>query len=121
MPDNGADESPRRDTVLISRCRFYSWHAAAQKNKKKTEEPVTQTLPVLKDPPGAVAAETARLVFHVSPLSNKGLLSQQIRDALKALLRDYARRGHRETARLCRRIGRYAARDDHRERNIYRS
>jgi enamine deaminase RidA (YjgF/YER057c/UK114 family) len=64
-------------------------HAAAQKGKKKTdEEPVTQTLPVLKDPPGAVAAETDRVVFHVSPLSNKGLLSQQIRDALKALLRD---------------------------------
>ena len=45
-------------------------------------------MPVLKDPPGAVFAETDRLVFHVSPLSNKGLLSQQVRDALKALLRD---------------------------------
>ncbi len=64
-------------------------HASAQKGKKKTsEEPVTQTLPVLKDPPGAISAETAHLVFHVSPLSNKGLLSQQIRDALKALLHD---------------------------------
>jgi enamine deaminase RidA (YjgF/YER057c/UK114 family) len=63
-------------------------HASAQKGKKKTDEPVTQTLPVLKDPPGAVSAETARLVFHVSPLSNKGLLSQQVRDALKALLHD---------------------------------
>jgi enamine deaminase RidA (YjgF/YER057c/UK114 family) len=64
--------------------------ASAQKGKKKKteEEPVTQTLPLLKDPPGAVAAETARLVFHVSPLSSKGLLSQQVRDALKALLRD---------------------------------
>jgi enamine deaminase RidA (YjgF/YER057c/UK114 family) len=62
----------------------------AQKGKKKKteEEPVTQTLPLLKDPPGAVEAETSRLVFHVSPLSGKGLLSQQIRDALKALLRD---------------------------------
>jgi enamine deaminase RidA (YjgF/YER057c/UK114 family) len=60
----------------------------AQRNKKKDEEPVTQTLPLLRDPPGAVAAETGRLVFHVSPLSNKGLLSQQVRDALKALLRD---------------------------------
>jgi hypothetical protein len=61
----------------------------AQKNKKKTdEEPITQTLPLLKDPPSAIAAETDRLVFHVSPLSNKGLLSQQVRDALKALLRD---------------------------------
>lgn len=64
-------------------------HASAQKGKKKSdEEPVTQTLPLLKDPPSAVVAETARLVFHVSPLSNKGLLSQQVRDALKALLRD---------------------------------
>jgi enamine deaminase RidA (YjgF/YER057c/UK114 family) len=64
-------------------------HASAQKGKKKTdEEPVTQTLPVLKDPPGAISAETARLVFHVSPLSGKGLLSQQVRDALKALLHD---------------------------------
>ena len=64
-------------------------YAPAQKGKKKTnEEPVTQTLPVLKDPPGAISAETARLVFHVSPLSSKGLLSQQVRDALKALLHD---------------------------------
>jgi len=60
----------------------------AQRSKKKTEEPVTQTLPLLKDPPSAVAAETDRLMFQVSPLSNKGLLSQQVRDALKALLRD---------------------------------
>ena len=49
---------------------------------------MTQTLPALKDPPSAISAETSRLVFHVSPLSNKGLLSQQVRDALKALLRD---------------------------------
>ena len=61
----------------------------AQKKKNKTdEEPPTQVLPPLPDPPDAVAAETARLSFQVSPLSNKGLLSQQVRDALKALLRD---------------------------------
>jgi enamine deaminase RidA (YjgF/YER057c/UK114 family) len=56
--------------------------------KKKTpeKEPVTQTRPLLKDPPGAVAAETSRLTFHVSPLSDKGLLTQQTHDALKALM-----------------------------------
>jgi enamine deaminase RidA (YjgF/YER057c/UK114 family) len=32
--------------------------------------------------------ETRRLVFHVSPLSIKGLLSQQTREALKAILKD---------------------------------
>jgi hypothetical protein len=63
--------------------------AAGQKNKKKTDDDMnTQTLPAFRDPPAAVAAETSRLIFNVSPLSNKGLLSQQIRDALKALLRD---------------------------------
>lgn len=61
---------------------------SAQKKNKKDEEPPTQVLPPLPDPPDAVAAETARLSFALSPLSNKGLLSQQVRDALKALLRD---------------------------------
>lgn len=55
--------------------------------KKKKEEEVTQVLQVPKEPPSAVTAETGRLVFHVSPLSAKGLLSQQVRDALKALHR----------------------------------
>jgi enamine deaminase RidA (YjgF/YER057c/UK114 family) len=80
----------RRGAILLVLSIAVALHAAAQSGKKKktTEEPVTQTLPVLRDPPPAVAGETGRLVFHVSPLSNKGLLSQQVRDALKALLRD---------------------------------
>jgi enamine deaminase RidA (YjgF/YER057c/UK114 family) len=77
-----------RGALVLLVAAVLAAHAPAQKNKKKTEEPVTQTLPLLKDPPSAVAAETDRLVFQVSPLSNKGLLSQQVRDALKALLRD---------------------------------
>ncbi len=64
-----------------------------KKKKSKKEEPeITQTLEVLPDPPTAIAAETARLAFAVSPLSNKGLLSQQTRDALKAV-RNAARGG----------------------------
>ena len=39
-----------------------------------------------KEPPAAVVGETQRLTFHVSPLSAKGLLTQQTRDALKANL-----------------------------------
>lgn len=61
--------------------------AEAQK-KKKNEEPITQTLPELKDPPAAITAETARLIFHVTPLSAKGLLSAQVRDGLKLLVHD---------------------------------
>src|SRR5437763_12827086 len=55
--------------------------------KKKKPEEITQTLELPKDPPATITAETSRLVFHVSPLSAKGLLSQQVRDALKALLK----------------------------------
>jgi enamine deaminase RidA (YjgF/YER057c/UK114 family) len=39
----------------------------------------------LPEPPEAIAVETGRLSFQVSPLSDKGLLSQQVRDALKAI------------------------------------
>lgn len=45
----------------------------------------TLAAPVRAELPDAVQGPAARLVFHVSPLSGKGLLSQQIRDALKAL------------------------------------
>lgn len=59
---------------------------ALHARKKKSDE-ITQTLQLPKDPPGAVIADATRLVFHISPLSAKGLLSQQVRDGLKALAR----------------------------------
>jgi enamine deaminase RidA (YjgF/YER057c/UK114 family) len=57
-----------------------------QDTKKKKEEN-TQTLPPPRELPNAVFAETGRLTFEVSPLSPKGLLSAQTRDALRTLLR----------------------------------
>lgn len=60
-----------------------SWAA----KKKKEKEEVTQTLEVLPDPPAAVKADTTRLAYYVSPLTAKGLLSQQVRDSIKALWR----------------------------------
>lgn len=63
-------------------------------NGKLALDPPTGALPAAEvDLPAAVAAETSRLSFHVSPLSGKGLLLQQTRDALKALTR--ASRGGR--------------------------
>lgn len=62
--------------------------APQRKKKKKEQEEITQTLPVLPDPPAAVTADCERLTFRVAPLSAKGLLSQQVRDGLKALMRD---------------------------------
>jgi enamine deaminase RidA (YjgF/YER057c/UK114 family) len=55
--------------------------------KKKNPDDLTQTLELPKDPPMVALGETRRLVFHVSPLFTKGLLSQQTRDALKAILK----------------------------------
>jgi enamine deaminase RidA (YjgF/YER057c/UK114 family) len=56
--------------------------------KKKNPDDITQTLELPKDPPAVAVAETRRLVFHVSPLSGKGLLTQQTRDALHGLLKE---------------------------------
>jgi enamine deaminase RidA (YjgF/YER057c/UK114 family) len=55
--------------------------------KKKKSDDVTQTLTQPKEPPQVAVGETRRLVFHVSPLSGKGPLAQQTRDALRAVLR----------------------------------
>lgn len=55
--------------------------------KKKREEEVTQVLELPKEPPAWVVADSRRLSFHVTPLSGQGLLSQQVRDALRALFR----------------------------------
>ncbi len=60
---------------------------AAFGDKKKKQEEITQTLEVLPDPPPTIKAEVGRMVFHTSPLTNKGLLSQQVREAVKAIWR----------------------------------
>ncbi len=59
--------------------------APAQKKKDKEEQ--TQTLQIPKDLPNWTVGETRRLKYFVTPLSAKGLLSQQVRDGLKALSR----------------------------------
>jgi enamine deaminase RidA (YjgF/YER057c/UK114 family) len=59
---------------------------AAQK-KKKEEKEITQTLEVIPELPATVQADTTRLTYFNSPLSGKGLLSQQVRDGVRALWR----------------------------------
>jgi hypothetical protein len=55
--------------------------------EKKKKEDFTQTLALPKQPPPVALADTRKLMFHVSPLSGKGLLTAQTRDALRAILR----------------------------------
>src|SRR5258707_5026537 len=55
--------------------------------KKKKDHDVTQPLPPPKELPSAIAADTDRPTFEVSPLQGKGLLSAQTREALRSLLR----------------------------------
>jgi len=58
--------------------------ATAQKKKKE----VTQVLQLPKELPTTATGQTKQITFHVTPLSAKGLLSAQVRDALRALLRE---------------------------------
>jgi hypothetical protein len=58
---------------------------AAQKPPTTEQDKLKQSLNLPKDPPLVALGETSRLVFNVSPLSGRGLLSQQTRDALKAI------------------------------------
>jgi enamine deaminase RidA (YjgF/YER057c/UK114 family) len=61
--------------------------AAGLTAKKKEVVEKTQILALPVDPPMVAVGETGRLVFHVSPLTARGLLSQQTREALKAILK----------------------------------
>jgi len=72
-------------SILLALALLPAALMAQKKKKTKAEIEITQTLEVLPDPPASVTVETAKLEFIASPLSGKGLLSQQIRDALKAL------------------------------------
>jgi enamine deaminase RidA (YjgF/YER057c/UK114 family) len=78
-----------RPFLILLLCGALAASLLAQKPKKKKPdiEPKPQALEVIPDPPEAVIAEPGRLSFQVSPLSDKGLLSQQVHDALKALAR----------------------------------
>jgi enamine deaminase RidA (YjgF/YER057c/UK114 family) len=78
----------RAAALLALFCLLGTLTAPAQRRKKKEEQ--TQVLQLPKDLPNAVVAETRRLAFYVTPLSAKGLLSQQVRDGLKALAHDTA-------------------------------
>lgn len=55
---------------------------AFPQRQKKDE---TQTLQLPRELPATVEGDPRRLTFYVSPLSSKGLLSRQVRDALSAV------------------------------------
>lgn len=62
--------------------------AAAAQHNKKYEEPKSQVLPLPPELPMALAADTATLDFHISPLLKTGGLAAQIRQSLNDLIRD---------------------------------
>lgn len=88
-PSRGAVGGPLRYNPRTMRplaallCAILALSALSAQKKKKEEE--TQTLRLPEELPSAVVGETRRLAFHTTPLSAKGLLSPQVRDALKAL------------------------------------
>ena len=79
----------KRLALLASACcLIVAPELAGQRKTKPKKDEITQTLQLPQDLPGAVIGETRRLTFHVTPLSARGLLSAQVRDALKALTRE---------------------------------
>jgi enamine deaminase RidA (YjgF/YER057c/UK114 family) len=81
----------RRLTLLFTAALLLSIVAgflSAQRNKRNTEEPKTQVLPLPPELPMALAADTETLDFHISPLLRTGGLSAQIRQSLNDLIRD---------------------------------
>jgi enamine deaminase RidA (YjgF/YER057c/UK114 family) len=64
-----------------------AWPAKRKKGKDEDKE-VNQVLQIPKELPNAVTGDTGHLTFYVTPLTAKGLLTQQVRDALKALDRE---------------------------------
>ena len=73
--------------LTIAGILIFACVAADGAPAKKKKEEATQTLENPPDPPQAVVAETRRLVFQTSPLSAKGLLSQQTREALREIIK----------------------------------
>ncbi len=55
--------------------------------QKTQQDKVSEKLKLPQDPPLVAVGDTSHLTFEVSPLSGKGLLSEQTRDALRAILK----------------------------------
>jgi enamine deaminase RidA (YjgF/YER057c/UK114 family) len=72
-------------TLVVEAVLVFAVLAAPPPQKQGEEEEVTQTLRLPPELPAAQAGETGKLSFFVTPLSAKGLLSQQVKDALKQL------------------------------------
>lgn len=72
--------------LILTALFCYAQMPEVKMRKPKKEKPVkTQTLEAIPEPPAAVNLDSSRALFLVSPLSSKGLLSQQIKDALSNL------------------------------------
>ena len=87
---------PHRRSYGRQQC--WAWHWQGRKNADDD----TQTLELPKDPPMVAIGETSHLIFNVSPLSAKGLLSQQTREALqKPILKAKRRRADCSYSCVC--------------------
>jgi len=70
-------------TVAAAAAGIAPLRAEDQPKSKKEER--TQALQLPVELPSSVTGSTRRLTFHVTPLSGRGLLTHQVREALKVL------------------------------------
>ncbi len=70
-------------------CTLYCFVSlAAFAGHKKNEEPKTKVLPLPRELPRVLSAETQTLSFQVTPFLKTGHLSAQVRETLTALIRE---------------------------------
>ena len=74
-------------SCLAVACGLIAAPGDKKKKHDRDQEPVTQALQLPPELPAVTTADADRLVFQVTPLRGDGLLSQQLREALKTLLR----------------------------------
>lgn len=78
--------SPTRTVAAFCAALCVASFLTFAQRRKKSEEEMTQVLDLPPDPPSTLTVDTARLKFVTTPLTAKGLLSQQVRDSLKILM-----------------------------------
>jgi enamine deaminase RidA (YjgF/YER057c/UK114 family) len=82
---------PLRRTLLLALAAVAASAASPppqDQPKAKKKEEQTQVLQLPTELPAVTTGNPRRLTFHVTPLTGKGLLTHQVREALKALSRE---------------------------------
>jgi hypothetical protein len=81
------ENSLKMSKKWVRLCFFVALAPGLGLTQQIQQDKLSQTVKLPDEPPMVAIGETSHLTFQISPLSGKGLLSEQTRDALKAILK----------------------------------